>query len=64
MSQNILPLGGFFMRRRRSKQPWGLILVTAGIIVLMSLILPEGFWWFMLGVALITCGVYICRCRR
>ena len=35
--------------------------ITAGLIVLLSMILPAGFWWFMLGVALITVGLSINR---
>ncbi|MBQ2895930.1 MAG: hypothetical protein IJE26_04395 [Oscillospiraceae bacterium] len=37
------------------------IAITAGLIVLLSMILPPGFWWFMLGVALIALGLCIRR---
>jgi len=37
--------------------------ITAGIIILLSRILPSGFWWFMLGVSLIAGGLCLKRLR-
>lgn len=52
------------MRRRRNrKNGLGLIAITAGVVIMMSMILPAGFWWFMLAVLLISVGVWINRCR-
>ena len=39
------------------------IITTAGIIVIASLILPSGVWWFLLGAALIACGLRLRNCR-
>lgn len=38
---------------------WGRIAIVAGLIVLLSRILPAGFWWIMLGVTLISVGLYL-----
>lgn len=35
--------------------------MTVGIIVLLSQILPVGFWWFLLGACLIGVGICINR---
>jgi uncharacterized membrane protein len=36
--------------------------VLAGIVIILALILPAGFWWFALAVALIVIGIgMICR---
>ena len=43
------------------KPPVGWIIVTVGIIVLLSQILPAGFWWFLLGACLIGVGICINR---
>lgn len=37
--------------------------ITAGIIILLSRILPSGFWWFMLGVSLIAGGLCLKRLK-
>lgn len=47
--------------RKRRKKPVGWIIVTVGVIVLLSQILPEGFWWFLLGACLIGVGICINR---
>ena len=46
-------------KKRVNAVAW--VAITAGLIVLLSMILPDGFWWFMLGVALITAGLCINR---
>lgn len=50
---------------RRKKNPYTLAAATAigaGVLILFSLVLPSSFWWFLLGVGLITLG--ICLRRR
>lgn len=46
---------------RRKSSVWAWAAITAGLIVLLALILPGSFWWFMLGVALITLGLCLRR---
>ena len=40
----------------------GLIMVTLGVIIIFSMILPSGFWWFALGTILIVLG--LCWSKR
>jgi len=50
------------MRRgRKTGNPLGGLMIAAGVLILMSLVLPEGFWWFLLGMGLICCGFWCCR---
>ncbi len=42
---------------------WGLCEIAAGIVILMALVLPAAFWWFLLGAGLIACGLWSLRCR-
>ena len=39
----------------------GMICVMLGVTIILSLVLPTGFWWFMLGAGLIVLGVYWSR---
>ena len=39
----------------------GLIVAGAGVFIILALILPAGFWWFALGVALIAAGIAILK---
>ena len=51
------------MRRKQGwGQMWGRIAIVAGLLVLLSRILPSGFWWIMLGVSLISAGLYMKHC--
>lgn len=40
----------------------GRVLVICGVVIVSYLVLPSGFWWFLVGVAMIVAGV--CWCRR
>lgn len=53
------------MRRRcnRRKNGIGLIAILAGVVILMAMILPTSFWWFILAVLLISVGIWFNRCR-
>jgi len=52
------------MRRRRNrKNGIGLIAITAGVVILLAMIVPVGFWWFVLAVLLISVGIWYNRCR-
>ena len=53
------------MRRRRDKgYGIGKLFVIAGTVVLMAMILPVRFWWFVLGISLISFGVWYNRCYK
>lgn len=47
--------------RRPLPNTVGVILITLGIIILLALVLPSGFWWFVLGMALIALGIFWTR---
>jgi len=50
------------MRKRRSGGSLiGLAAVVLGLVILLSMVLPAGFWWFMLGVGLICGGIWLMR---
>ena len=52
------------MRCSRKKRNFaGCAAAVLGVIILLALILPAGFWWFAVGTALIVAGLLICvRC--
>ena len=51
------------MFRRRGICFWiGIGCVVAGVFIILALVLPAGFWWFVLGGALIAAGVWLLRC--
>ncbi len=50
------------MRRgcRRSRRPGSVVIIT-GVVIILTLILPPGFWWFSLGAGLVALGVCLNR---
>ena len=42
---------------------FALIAIVSGTIIILSLILPTQFWWFMLAAALICLGAWLFRCH-
>lgn len=60
-----LPEGGHIMRGRRGRKSRGigLLAITAGVVILMAMVLPVGFWWFALAVLLISLGFWYNHCR-
>ncbi len=53
--------GRVFMRRN-NMNTLGLIAVGAGVLIILSLVLPKSFWWFALSALLIGAGVWLLRC--
>ena len=49
-------------RRRRPGSVLGLVCILAGLVIILSMILPAGFWWFILGATLIAIGIWLLRC--
>ena len=41
---------------------WGCAAIGVGLTILLALILPAGFWWFLFGAALIAFGIWYIRC--
>ena len=36
----------------------GFLMIVIGVLILLAMLLPASFWWFIIGVALIACGFY------
>lgn len=48
--------------RRNNWNHLGLFAVGAGVLIILSLVLPKSFWWFALAALLIGAGVWMLRC--
>ena len=48
--------------RRNNMNTLGLIAVGAGVLIILSLVLPTSFWWFVLSGLRIGAGVWLLRC--
>lgn len=50
------------MRRRgRGGCVLGIIAIAAGVLIILAMLLPTGFWWLALGAALIAAGFWLLR---
>ena len=34
----------------------GFLMLVLGVLIVFALLLPAGFWWFLLGDVLLACG--------
>jgi hypothetical protein len=48
--------------RRGRRCLWGLVAIILGLMILLSLVLPSGFWWFLAAAALIGGGLWQMHC--
>ena len=48
--------------RRGRRVVFGLAAIGLGFVILLALILPAGFWWFLCAAALIGFGIGYLRC--
>ncbi|MDY3079446.1 MAG: hypothetical protein SOR56_04485 [Oscillospiraceae bacterium] len=39
------------------------IAIVGGVIIILALILPTNFWWFILAAGLICFGIWLHRCK-
>ena len=46
---------------KRKNRTIGGIIAAAGVMVVLSLVLPTSFWWFVLGIVLICVGISVMR---
>lgn len=52
----------FFMRRGYSYRGMlGPLMIVTGVTILLAMVLPAGFWWFLLATGLIVTGLWLCR---
>jgi len=64
MEQSILSNRVIVLRRRGfCGRLAAFLCIVVGVVILFAMVLPAGFWWFLLGVALIVAGFY-CANRR
>ena len=48
------------MRRSRCRGSLpGYVLIIIGMAIILSLVLPAGFWWFAVGAGLIALGAFL-----
>ena len=48
--------------RRRKRHTLAILAILLGTLILLALILPVDFWWFLLAAALIGLGFWSMRC--
>ena len=51
------------MRRGKPCGLVGVLLIILGVLIVFAMVLPPGFWWFVLGVGLIAAG-FACARRQ
>ena len=51
------------------RKPWrygslcGTVAIGVGVVILLAMVLPAAFWWFLAGIALIAGGICLSRWR-
>lgn len=48
-------------KRPGSLGPLSILLIVLGVLIILALVLPSGFWWLLLGVVMIVLGLQLCR---
>lgn len=48
--------------RKGRRSLLGCIAIAAGLIIILSLVLPTKFWWFILAAVLVCAGFWYVRC--
>ena len=48
--------------RRGRRSIWGCVAILVGLVIILSLVLPGEFWWFIFAAALIALGIWALRC--
>lgn len=48
--------------RRGRRCLWGLVAIILGLVIVLSLVLPPQFWWFLAAAVLIGFGLWYIRC--
>ena len=47
--------------RKGNHSIWGCVAIIAGVVIILSLVLPTEFWWFILAAELIGLGIWFIR---
>ncbi len=54
--------GRMLMRNNKKRPPRvGCVIAWLGVFILLALVLPPSFWWFIFGAALIYVGLCVVR---
>ena len=53
----------FYVPEAEKREYAGLPGCPGGVLIILALVLPAGFWWFALAIALICGGIWLLRCR-
>ena len=59
---SIVNLRGAISLRRGRHCFWPVAAILAGTAILLALVLPSTFWWFLLADGLIAAGIWMLRC--
>ncbi len=51
------------MRRGKGGSTLGCIAIVVGLLIILALVLPTEFWWFIFAAALIALGIWYIRCH-
>jgi len=46
---------------RRRPQGAGRALIIIGLLIIMTVVLPQSAWWILLGLVLLWAGLRLCR---
>lgn len=58
----MAPKGGPNVRRRgKGGGVLGIAAIVIGVLIILAMLLPSGFWWLVLGAALIVAGFCLLR---
>jgi len=39
----------------------GIAAISIGVLIIMAMLLPAGFWWFVIASGMIAVGIYLIR---
>lgn len=62
MERNHHTRGAVVLRRGHKGSLFGCIAIGAGLLIILSMVLPTEFWWFLFAAALIALGIWYIRC--
>lgn len=51
------------MRGGKGGNILGCAAIVAGLVIILALVLPVEFWWFIFAALLIALGIWYMRCR-
>lgn len=49
------------MRRNKCYKKFGIAAIGLGVLIILAMVMPVGFWVIMLGAFFVIIGILICR---